>query len=148
MRLFDGKKGLILGVANDRSIAWAIAEEILARRRVRLHSSARQARRRQAEEPAPRAKVPRRRWLGADEVPRPAQRAKRRAHRRGDAAGQGRVRAVDFLLHSIAYADLRDLQTTPSDQPRGVQLAMDISAYSLIAVCNAAKEFSARDLRC
>ena len=29
MGLFDGKKGLILGVANDRSIAWAIADRIL-----------------------------------------------------------------------------------------------------------------------
>ena len=30
MGLFEGKKGLILGVANDRSIAWAIAETIMA----------------------------------------------------------------------------------------------------------------------
>ena len=30
MGLFEGKKGLILGVANDRSIAWAIAEKIMA----------------------------------------------------------------------------------------------------------------------
>ena len=30
MGLFDGKKGLILGVANDRSIAWAIADMIMA----------------------------------------------------------------------------------------------------------------------
>ena len=29
MKLFEGKKGLILGVANDRSIAWAIAKEIM-----------------------------------------------------------------------------------------------------------------------
>ena len=29
MGLFDGKKGLILGVANDHSIAWAIAQEIM-----------------------------------------------------------------------------------------------------------------------
>ena len=29
MGLFDGKKGLILGVANDRSIAWAIARKIM-----------------------------------------------------------------------------------------------------------------------
>ena len=27
----SGKKGLILGVGNQRSIAWAIAEEILAK---------------------------------------------------------------------------------------------------------------------
>ena len=30
MGLFDGKKGLILGVANDRSIAWAIAKKIMS----------------------------------------------------------------------------------------------------------------------
>ena len=30
MALFDGKKGLILGVANDNSIAWAIAARIIA----------------------------------------------------------------------------------------------------------------------
>ena len=29
MGLFDGKKGLILGVANERSIAWAIAKQIM-----------------------------------------------------------------------------------------------------------------------
>jgi enoyl-[acyl-carrier protein] reductase I len=29
MGYFDGKKGLILGVANDRSIAWAVAREIM-----------------------------------------------------------------------------------------------------------------------
>ena len=30
MGRFDGLKGVILGVANDHSIAWAIAKEILA----------------------------------------------------------------------------------------------------------------------
>ena len=29
MALFDGKKGLVLGVANDHSIAWAIAQQIM-----------------------------------------------------------------------------------------------------------------------
>ena len=29
MGMFDGKKGLVLGVANDRSIAWAIAKTIM-----------------------------------------------------------------------------------------------------------------------
>ncbi len=28
---FSGKKGLILGIANDNSIAWAIAKEIMQR---------------------------------------------------------------------------------------------------------------------
>ena len=30
MGRFDGLKGLVLGVANDHSIAWAIAKEVLA----------------------------------------------------------------------------------------------------------------------
>ncbi len=30
MGLFDGKKGLILGVANDHSIAWAVAQHIMS----------------------------------------------------------------------------------------------------------------------
>ncbi|HWC88620.1 MAG TPA: enoyl-[acyl-carrier-protein] reductase FabI, partial [Pirellulales bacterium] len=30
MGLFDGKKGLILGVANDHSIAWAVAQFAMA----------------------------------------------------------------------------------------------------------------------
>ena len=29
MGLFDGKKGSVLGVANDRSIAWAIAKTVM-----------------------------------------------------------------------------------------------------------------------
>jgi len=28
MKLMQGKKGLIMGVANDRSIAWGIAKKI------------------------------------------------------------------------------------------------------------------------
>ena len=28
MGLFEGKKGLILGIANERSIAWAITEQL------------------------------------------------------------------------------------------------------------------------
>ena len=28
--LFEGKKGLILGVANDHSIAWSIAQQVMA----------------------------------------------------------------------------------------------------------------------
>src|SRR5262249_57518212 len=30
MGLFEGKKGLVLGVANDYSIAWAISQKLLA----------------------------------------------------------------------------------------------------------------------
>ncbi|MFN9911094.1 MAG: enoyl-[acyl-carrier-protein] reductase FabI, partial [Pirellulaceae bacterium] len=29
MKLFEGQKGIILGIANENSIAWAIAREIM-----------------------------------------------------------------------------------------------------------------------
>jgi enoyl-[acyl-carrier protein] reductase I len=53
---------------------------------------------------------------------------------------------IDFLLHSIAFADREDLQRDTVETSRdGFKLAMDISVYSLIAVCNAArKAFSPR----
>jgi enoyl-[acyl-carrier-protein] reductase (NADH) len=47
---------------------------------------------------------------------------------------------IDFLLHSIAFADRDDLNRPTVETSRsGFQLAMDISVYSLIAVTNAAK---------
>ena len=47
---------------------------------------------------------------------------------------------IDFLLHSIAFADRDDLSRDTIETSRaGFKLAMDVSVYSLIAVCNAAK---------
>ena len=41
MGLFAGKKGMVLGVANDFSIAWAITQKLLAEgAEARLHPSA------------------------------------------------------------------------------------------------------------
>ena len=46
----------------------------------------------------------------------------------------------DFLLHSIAFADRDDLNRDTVETSReGFKMAMDISAYSLIAVANAAR---------
>ena len=48
---------------------------------------------------------------------------------------------IDFLVHSIAYAPLEDLKLNTVECSReGFRQAMDISAYSLIAVTNAARE--------
>jgi enoyl-[acyl-carrier protein] reductase I len=141
MRLFDGKKGLILGVANDRSIAWAIAEEILKQGGVcgfthlpdKLEDDKQKNKRRvlkclEGWQEQARFLVPLN--VQSDEnIAEVMQRAK------------AEFGAIDFLLHSIAYADLKDLQGDTIQTSRaGFQLAMDISAYSLIAVCNAARE--------
>jgi enoyl-[acyl-carrier protein] reductase I len=141
MGLFDGKKGLILGVANDRSIAWAIAKKIMS----------------EGGE------------CGFTHLPDPADDARKKNRRRvekcfekleSDAApkflvpldvqnddniaevmetAKSEFGKIDFLLHSIAYADRADLNDTIDASREGFKLAMDISCYSLIAVTKAAR---------
>ena len=49
---------------------------------------------------------------------------------------------IDFLLHSIAFADRDDLSRDTVETSRaGFKLAMDVSVYSLISVTNAARPF-------
>ena len=141
MGLFENKKGLILGVANDRSIAWAIAEEIMRQGGLcgfthlpdRPDDDKQKNRRRVSKctETWPeQAKFLVPLDVQSDEnIAQVMQRAK-------EEFGQ-----IDFLLHSIAYADLNDLKRDTVDTSReGFRMAMDISAYSLIAVCRAARE--------
>ena len=141
MGLFDGKKGLILGVANDRSIAWAIARKIMEEGGVcgfthlpdRPDDERKKNRRRVEKcvgEDNPSAKflVP----LNVqddEQIAEVMQKAK-------DEFGK-----IDFLLHSIAFADRADLQKDTIETSReGFKMAMEISAYSLLAVTNAAKD--------
>lgn len=140
MGLFDGKKGLILGVANDRSIAWAIAKQIME----------------QGGE------------CGFTHLPDRPDDDKKKNHRRVSKCIDGYEAAkflvpldvcsdeniaevmktaadefgkIDFLLHSIAFASLEDLRKDTIETSRdGFKLAMEISAYSLLAVANAAKD--------
>lgn len=142
MGLFDGKKGLILGVANDRSIAWAIADMIMAEGGQcgfthlpdREDDDRKKNRRRvdkciEKSENARNAKFVMPLNVQDDEqIVSLMERAK-------SEFGQ-----IDFLLHSIAFADRDDLQRETIETSRdGFKMAMEISAYSLIAVCNAAQ---------
>ena len=139
MGQFDGKKGLILGVANDRSIAWAIARRIMEEGGAcgfthlpdRPDDARRKNRRRVAQciEGYEQAKflVP----LDVRDDTNIAAVMQQAADTFGN---------IDFLLHSIAYADRADLTRDTVETSRdGFKLAMEISAYSLIAVSNAAK---------
>ena len=48
---------------------------------------------------------------------------------------------IDFVVHSIAYAPLEDLKVNTIKCSReGFKQAMEISAYSLVAVANAARD--------
>jgi len=140
MGLFDGKKGLIVGVANDHSIAWAIAQYVMAeggecgfthlpdrpddkrqrnRRRVALLTD----------------KAEKARFLVPMDVTNDAQIGEV-MKTAADEFGQ-----IDFLLHSVAFAPLEDLKVdTIRTSREGFKLAMEISAYSLIAVAGAASE--------
>lgn len=140
MTLFAGKKGLILGVANENSIAWAIAKQILEaggecgfthlpdrpddeRKKNRLRVS-------KLTDAYSNAKFLVPLDVQNDENIREVMQTAEREFGH-----------IDFLLHSIAFADRDDLSRDTIETSRaGFKLAMDVSVYSLIAVCNAAKE--------
>jgi enoyl-[acyl-carrier protein] reductase I len=130
MGLLDGKHGLILGVANKRSIAWAIAQA-LAGAGMRLAFTYQGDRLKEnVEELA--ATVP-----GSILYP-------------CDVGSDTDIAAVfdgitrdfgvlDTLVHSVAYATPDDLKNEFLNTARdGFRIAHDISAYSLVAVTRAA----------
>jgi len=141
MGLFEGKKGLILGVANDRSIAWAIAKEIMQSggecgfthlpdkpEDTKKKNCRRVSKCTDAYSDSTKFLVP----LDVTNDEDIATVMKTAA----DTFGK-----IDFMLHSIAFATLDDLRKDTVETSReGFKLAMEISAYSLLAVCNAAKD--------
>lgn len=126
MGLLNDKKAVVLGIANRRSIGWAIAQA-LHREGAQLaltYESERVERMvRECAEQIPSALL-----LKAD-VQDDAQ---IEAVYERVAAGWGRV---DIVVHSIAYAPAPELEGNFIDTSRqGFQKALDISAYSLIPV--------------
>jgi len=142
MGMFDGKKGLILGVANDRSIAWAIAEKIMAEGgecgfthlpdredddKKKNHRRVQKCFDKSANADKAKFLVP----LNVQDDAQIAEVMKTAESEFGE---------IDFLLHSIAFADRADLTRDTVETSRaGFQMAMEISCYSLIAVTNAAR---------
>jgi enoyl-[acyl-carrier protein] reductase I len=131
MALLDGKTGIIFGVANKRSIAWAIAQA-LAREGMRLAFTYQGERLKESVEALTTAAMP-----GALLVP-------------CDVTNDGEIDAVfsrvgeeygrlDALVHSVAFAPKEDLENDFVNTSRdGFKLAHDISAYSLVALTRAA----------
>ncbi len=145
MRLFEGKKGLVMGVANDRSIAWAIAEKIMEQGGEigfthlpdRPDDDKRKNRRR-VEKCLEKSE-----FEAKFLVPMNVQEDEEIASVMETAKNE--FGQLDFLLHSIAYADRDDLQRDTIETSReGFKMAMDISVYSFIAVANAAKNLMSK----
>ena len=125
-RLMDGKRGLIMGVANDRSLGWGIAAACAAQ-------GAELAFTFQGDALEKRVR-PLAASVGSDLV-YPC-----------DVTDDASVDAtfdslkqhwgqIDFLVHAIAYADKQYLRGRYLDTPRAAFLqALDISCYSFVSV--------------
>jgi len=133
MGLFTGKKGLVLGVANDFSIAWAISQKLLAEGAeigfTHLPGEKMERRVRKLADPIGAKLVTPCDVQSDEDIARVFREA-------GAIYG-----ALDFVLHSIAFAPIDDLRCPFLNASReGFKTAMDISVYSLASVARAAAE--------
>ena len=129
---FEGKKGLVLGVANRRSIAWAIAKRLADEgaqlaftfQGERIEKSVRDL---------------------ADSVSSPLVtecdvRSDEDVARVLGEVGSVFDGSLDLLVHSVAFAAAEDLEGRFTDTPRDrFWMALDVSAYSLVACTRAAE---------
>ena len=131
MGLLSGKKALIFGVANDHSIAWGIAQALHAEGAVLGFSS--------VEALLEKRVRPLAGSLGAIFVePCDVQNDEQiaRVLARWDETYGG----LDVLVHALAFARREDLDGRFIDTSRdGFALALDVSAYSLVALAHAAE---------
>jgi enoyl-[acyl-carrier protein] reductase I len=130
--MFQGKRGLVLGVANKRSIAWAIAKR-LADGGAQLAFTYQGERIEQnVRELAATVSSP----LVTELDVRDDSAIDRVFSEVGEAFGG----QLDVLVHSVAFAAAEDLEGRFTDTPRDrFWLALDVSAYSLVATARAAE---------
>ncbi len=128
----DGKRGVVLGVANKRSIAWSIAQRLAA-------DGATLAFTYQGErlEEAVRQLAG---TVGSPLVTSCDVRSDADVARVFDEIGGVFDGQLDLLVHAVAFADAADLEGRFVDTPRDrFWLAVDVSAYSLVACARAAE---------
>ena len=126
MGLMSGKRGVIFGVANDMSIAWGIAQQLREQGAEIAFTYLNEALEKRVR---PLAES-----LGS-EVILPCDVAKEEEIEAVFNELGKRWGKIDFVVHAVAYANREDLKQPFSQTSRaGFQLALDISAYSLVAV--------------
>jgi enoyl-[acyl-carrier protein] reductase I len=130
--LFAGKRGLVLGVANRRSIAWAIAQRLAGNGASLAFTYQGERIEKAVRELAESVSSP---LITECDV-----RADGDIERVFSEAGEAFGGELDLLVHSVAFADARDLEGRFTDTPRErYWLALDIGAYSLVACARAAE---------
>jgi enoyl-[acyl-carrier protein] reductase I len=123
---FEGKRGLVLGVANRRSIAWAIARRLAEGGASLAFTYQGERIEKSVRELAESVDSP---LVTSCDV-RTDDDLERVFGEVGDLFGG----KLDVLVHSVAYAAAEDLEGRFTDTPRDrFWMALDVSAYSLVA---------------
>ena len=129
---FEGKQALVLGVANKRSIAWAIADRLASEgaqvaftyQGERIEKSVRDLAETVSSPLVTECDV-----RSDDDIQRVFAEV-------AETFGGG----LDILVHSVAFAAAEDLEGRFVDTPRDrFWMALDISAYSLVSCARAAE---------
>jgi enoyl-[acyl-carrier protein] reductase I len=131
MSLLAGKTGIVFGVANKRSIAWAIAQA-WAREGARLAFTFQGARVKENVEELAGA-------FGADTMILPCDVTRDEDIANVFEAVGGKFGKLNLLLHSVAFAPKEALEGKFVNTSReAFRVAQDVSAYSLVALARAA----------
>lgn len=130
MGLLEGKKAVIFGLANEKSIAWAVTEAF-KREGAEIALT-------YANETVAKRVIPLAESVGANLVlpcdVRSDDDIREVFGQIGKAWG-----GIDILVHSVAFANREELKGSFLNTTReGFSLALDVSAYSLIALVKAA----------
>ena len=129
---YEGKRGLVLGVANKRSIAWAIAKRLADAGAELAFTYQGERIEKSVRELADSVSSP----LVTECDVRSDEDVARVFREVGDAFDGG----LDLLVHSVAFAAAEDLEGRFTDTPRDrFWMALDVSAYSLVSCARAAE---------
>lgn len=127
--LLAGKKGIVLSVTNEKSIGWAIADQAARQGAEVLVGGQNERMLERVEklvEDRPTMSAVACDFAVEGELDRLAETVR------------SKFGAIDFFVHSAAFAQREDLSGRFLDTSReGFAVALDVSAYSLVAVCRA-----------
>jgi enoyl-[acyl-carrier protein] reductase I len=130
--LMAGKRGLVMGVANDRSIAWGIAKAIAAQGGEVAFTYQGEALERRVR--------PLAQSIGAD-ILLPCDVTDDASIDATFATLKQRWGSLDYVVHAIAFSDKDELKGKYVDTSRGNFVrTLDISCFSFTAVANRAKD--------
>lgn len=128
MGLLEGKKALILGVANEKSIAWGIARNLKEQGASLAMTYLNDQLKKRVEPLAAE--------VGADFICE-MDVTQDDHYENLKKTVEEKWGKFDILIHSLAFADRNDLKARFTDTSRdGFKLACDISAFSLIGLCH------------